>query len=242
MAHGTADWWGSEPTSTVHQIQDVGELAVRLGSPVTFDRRGNVMFQTSFESGLTGMWTLVGGTGADVQLSISTAWQGAYSVKVIKGSDGALSAEIGKEVRPLVASKVGLEFSWVSQFNDQQPQAWLKYYDGTNLYTFRVRYDEATNVLQYLDSSSVWQNIATGIDLPASLWSFSTIKLVVDLDAKEYLRVILNETEHDISGITAPSAASGLAPSLKCLAHNTGAGADNHYIYVDNFIITQNEP
>ncbi|GAI06639.1 unnamed protein product, partial [marine sediment metagenome] len=44
MIHGHADYGAGAPGKTIYSMLDVGELAARLGSPVTSDRAGNVMW------------------------------------------------------------------------------------------------------------------------------------------------------------------------------------------------------
>jgi len=82
VAHGAPDWWGTEQTSTVHLVQDVGELAARLGSIVTFDRRGNVIWLTSFEDGLQGTSFGVDHVDSKGTLSTNRALGGAYSIRL----------------------------------------------------------------------------------------------------------------------------------------------------------------
>ena len=65
MGHGYPDYGTQGPVSTVHSIQDLGELAVRLGSIVTFDRRGNVLWLDGFDSGI-GAWS----KGGNVNYSV----------------------------------------------------------------------------------------------------------------------------------------------------------------------------
>jgi len=55
VAHGTPDWGVTAGARTVYQMTDLGELAVRLGSIVTHDRRGDVIFLEDFEEGM-GRW------------------------------------------------------------------------------------------------------------------------------------------------------------------------------------------
>ena len=67
MAHGHPDYGGAAPLATVYTLQDLAELAARLGSIDVFDRRGNVLLLDDFESGIK-KW-LFGGTG-----SYSAGW------------------------------------------------------------------------------------------------------------------------------------------------------------------------
>jgi hypothetical protein len=242
MPHGYPPWSGISKQTVFSLPIDMGELAVRLGSPVAFDRRGDVIWYTDFEHGRRAMGTEVSGTGADVSISAITAFTGAYSVKLTNGSDNSRFASIRKELYPTTVSKVGFEFSWASVYNDQYVEAWVEYLDGATIYRFIIRYDEALDVLQYRDSAGDLQNIATDLKMAVSSTVFHTLKLVIDLDTLEYVRVLVDGTTYLLTGYKGTQAAWITDPMIKCCVYNNGEAGENHYIWVDNVIITQNEP
>ena len=86
MAHGTPDWGVTAGAVTTYQVTDLGELAVRLGSPISHDRRGDVIWWDDFECTLNKWQTVANGAGSSVALSDARARNGRYSALLISGS------------------------------------------------------------------------------------------------------------------------------------------------------------
>ena len=61
------------------------ELAARLGSPDTFDRRGDVLWMDDFESGLKWRTSLLG-TGSLIDLTATMAASGGKCCRLVTGS------------------------------------------------------------------------------------------------------------------------------------------------------------
>lgn len=242
MGHGTPDWWGSEPSETIYGVQDVGELAARLGSIDTHDRLGNVVWLSGFEDGIVGFTTATSGTSAAVELSTATARSGAYSCKLTAGSTVSKLAGIVKNIPYPVLSKFGGEvaFTWSISIDFLLLDIWL--YDGTNYTVFEIKFDETLGKIYYYNAAGGYTEI---VALPA--WATNTklfhiAKLVVDLDARKYVRLIVDGNLYSLAGISAYTTASAVEPYLIFAIYNVGPGATNPALYVDNMIITQNEP
>jgi hypothetical protein len=92
-------------------------------------------------------------------------------------------------------------------------------------------------------STTIWPNHTGGsISLTADL--FFTVKMVIDLAAKNYHRVSINGVPIDVSGIVAPDISVADTESPHMIAWNvvvseSGSNGDMH---LDNYIITMNEP
>jgi hypothetical protein len=223
-------------------MQDAGELAARLGSIDTFDRRGNVLFLTSFENGIASWKTSVLGTGASIVHSTSRARNGAYSVKMTAGSD-AIQPTLFWVTLPYPAlSKFGVEVSFAlgSDINDIFFEFQL--YDGTNLHDVSLELVVSTSTLYYKDSAGAYQPILTGLGLEANDYLFHTLKLAVDWPNEGYWYVILDSHEAGMSGIAYRKVADAGVSVLVFQIDLYSVATKNGYIYVDDVIITQNEP
>ena len=64
----------------------LAELAARLGSPTTYERRGALIFADIFDSGLSKWNTDTSGAGASVALTALYASVGKYSAMLTAGS------------------------------------------------------------------------------------------------------------------------------------------------------------
>ncbi|GAH57763.1 unnamed protein product, partial [marine sediment metagenome] len=128
--HGKPDW-GMQVKSTVYTLDELSELAVRLGSEVFFDRRGDVLLIDNFENGRTMSFWEKDGAGSEVVITADHARSGGYSTKLVGGSTDDLYADISYRLTYPVVSKFGFEthFSIPTQFDRIEFTVW--YYTGT---------------------------------------------------------------------------------------------------------------
>ena len=95
--------------------------------------------------------------------------------------------------------------------------------------------------LYYQSGAPAWVEIGD-VGCINNRFNFSTMKMVVDIEAGEYVRAICFGKEYDLSGIAIYSAASGIAPHLYCESGIKGTTAGGGTVYIDSMIITENEP
>lgn len=242
MGIGLPDWYNIKKAGAVSALGDLGELAARLGSIVTFDRRGDVVWLDGFEEGIAKWLSYTSGTGASVAASDAKARNGAWSCKLTAGSDALQFAYIERDLAFPVLGKCGLEASFAFDTDLDRVILYMYLYDGTNRHLPAVQYDYQNLKLQYRDSSQAWVDIKTDLELYAGGYPFWTWKLVVDWQEGEYQRLILNETEYDLEGIAYAKQADAVNPKMRVTLENKGYGGANGVVYVDDVIITQNEP
>lgn len=242
MAHGHPDYGGASPLSTVYTLQDLAEHAVRLGSPVSFDRRGNVMWFDDFESGIQ-KWHGGGlGEGWAVAASAAAARNGAFSVKLTTGAVIDYAVELSHRWYFPALSKVGFEASFAIVDTSHTIEFTQYFFDGSHRHYGGLRYLPDDDKLQYYDENGDWQDLATGLDLVEYAEVFHTIKLVMDLSTHKYVRALLNDVEYDLSALNYQLSVADEAPVwYQQVLVATGAN-DNRSIYVDDVILTQNEP
>lgn len=242
MGHGTPDWGVTAGAATVYQLTDLGELAVRLGSIVTHDRRGDVIFLDDFEGGLVAWLRTYGGDGADVQPSIARARSGHYSALLRAGSNvPRLAGLIHRQGFPALGV-FGAEFSWVRETDIETLKMEFNLNTIPHFIRAAMRYEEATNELQYLNSAGGWVAFATGIDPTTRLHTFQTWKLVFDAVSQVYVRAIYNDVTYLLTDIPVQVEPIPLAPHLDYRVELVGRAAQNDEVYVDDVILTQNEP
>lgn len=242
MVHGTPDWGLTAGQATVYQLTDLGELAVRLGSIVSFDRRGDVVWLDDFEDGANKWEVAVAGTGAAVAISTARARNGAQSILLTAGSDGARYAQIGHFQAIPSLSNLGVEFSFAHIAALDNLLLELDVNTGSRLLTPRIRYDEVNSLILYKDAAGVDQELGPSNFFTADWYRFSTIKLVVDLEAEEYVRLIVDLTVFNMAGIPLAAEDNSAAGNASTTIRNTGDAGFNNKVYVDDVILTQNEP
>jgi len=242
MAHGTPDWGLVGPKDIVYGLDDLGEQAARLGSPHLWDRRGDVLYLTTFREGLGMFWPFTSGVGADVRLSTGHSRQGAYSVCLRTGSTLQQYAAIQLALPFQDPSAVGLEFSWGAGGGNTLLRGDISWYDGVNEHYARVRYDYWTNDVSYWTAAGGWAVLEAGVWRHLCARPEHTMKLVVDMSLHQYLRFLLDERAYDLAGIPAQVVALPTAPYWSFMIWHIGFAELNIDAWVDNVIITQNEP
>jgi len=242
MPRDLPDWDALTAQSTVHEVTDIGELAVRLGSIVSHDRRGDVIFIDSFEDGLNS-WS-VGFSGAGGVVDLTTDWKknGLFAVRLIGGSDVLRLANIVNSRAFPVLSRFGLEMSFRIVTTIESLNFFILLYNGTSLITGQIRWRDAEKDLQYLSSSGAFVTFATSVDLTSTQNMVHTAKIVIDVVNENYARFILNEVEYSLEDIGLNIVVdSGDARLTTLVRLNSRAGA-NDEVNLDDAIITQNEP
>lgn len=242
MAHGTPDWGVTAGAVTTYQLTDLAEAVVRLGSIVSFDRRGDVLFLDDFEAGI-GKWVAVTiGSGPTVQLSTLGPRSGLYSVRVLTSAVDGEESGIERGLPLRVLSRAGFEISAVPPAAACYWLLILWVYTGTTLYDARLRFQIPAFTLEYLDENGVFQTAQTGLDVAQGGVHYSTLKLVVDPSTGKYVRAILNGEKIDLSAFTLSSAANSGTPRLFVQAF--WATQENAAVaaLMDDAIVTQNEP
>lgn len=249
MPHGGPDWGTLGPISTIYTIEDMAELAVRLGSIVTFDRRGNVVWLDDFEGGINCWRAGYQGTGAGVASSAESVRNGAFSAKLTPGNAEDDYAWAGHYCPYPVVSKVGFEISFALDDDTPLLDPELKatsfthtLRDGSYYHYAELQYLSADRKLQYRDENLAWQDLATNLLLHTYKTLFHTVKLVIDLSTQKYVRAILDNVEYDMSTLsyyyTSGTSAAYWWQGVRAIARKT----TNPSVYVDDAILTQNEP
>jgi hypothetical protein len=197
------------------------------------------MVAEGFESGITHLNTTTGGTGAAAASDATYFKNGAKSVKLTGGSDGALCAiiELWTPYPPL--SKLGAEVSFAfTVFDDFRLTA--RVHDGTNYHAGNLRYDHTNSRFQYYDGAA-WQTLVTrALRINLGLWH--TMKLVIDPAKNKYVRAILDYEQFDLSDKSLFSAANAESPYFISMATVMSRAGFNDIAYADNMILTRDEP
>jgi len=242
MPHGGPDWGTGGEISTVHTIEDLGELAARLGSINTHDRRGNVIWMDDFESSLN-KWdvSMTAGSaarGAGVSITNEYARNGAFSAKLLTGDVQWDEISIDHIMAYTTISKIGFEFSIRREAGLPPLYIFFGGYDG--LHTFQSALYWKLGDLSYLGADNAYH----ALDL-YHYWVayfFFTIKLVIDLKTAKYVRLIINNVSYDLSARSFYWVDTPHTPALIPMVKILTPGVYNCPAYIDDIIITQNEP
>lgn len=230
------------PGSTRYPLADLGELAARLGSPVTYDRRGEVVWYDIFENSLSPWNTSALGTGAVVEAVTTDTDLEGKAAKLTGGSDGVRTATLTRRFSLTSLQKVGFEVSvYYTTTGFEHILLDVARYDSVNLHWGAIRI-LGTNSQEYLDSDNNYTEFATETVWGSTAPIYHNLKLVVDMDNDEYVRFLYDETEYDLSSIAIRSQASAVEPQHVIQFTVKSADGQNDIVQVGRAIVTGNEP
>lgn len=234
----------TDPEDAAGQSHRLGaaELAVRLGSPHSYDRRGDVLWYDSFDGNIN-KWDVTEVYQADKgSISFDTARSGICCAKLhTSDAAGAKVSLIRALPYPLV-SRVGFEVSFATPDDNHLLFLMIYIYGAESYHRAGLMYDPANTAIKYWHDSAGWiqRGGARKIFYGKNAWN--TMKLVVDLAASEYERLLLNDTDLSMDSYAMQEDFVVESPRLQLELWSiyvpTGA-ADTYY---DDAIITQNEP
>lgn len=242
MSHGTPDWAEMAPRSTVYGGIALDELAARLGSIVTFDRRGDVVFASSFEEGLAPFYFSPPGLGGSVSWTAEHSRNGGFAAKIVTTNRTTLSMSLVRVQALPVLGNIGEEFSFTVDDDIGRVELRLELDDSVNAAEGRIRYLPPTGALEYWTSLGAWEEKVSGLALNPAPSHFHTMKLVVDFVNKVYKRAILNSVGYSLANIPLEEPDTAATAYLAAGLWTYPAIDDNITIYADDVIITQNEP
>lgn len=233
---------GQVPIGPVYTSTDVAELAARLGSIDTFDRRGNVIFADDFESGIS-KWTQdIVTPGGSIEWSAERARSGAFSAKLVTAAGDGSQVGMWAAMPYPVLGRLGFEFSFMlADYKIDVVDIDTSFYDGTYRHRSIITWDSYTNKFRYFDGVE-YHNLEPAIDIPREMILFHTAKMVVDYNQEDYLRFIFDSISFDLSGKSYGKSLSGEAPQLVTGIYILNGSTGATTAYTDDVIVTQNEP
>jgi len=242
MAKGQPDFGQYAPTETIVGLSDMGELAARLKSISTFDRRGNVIFLDDFEDGIVKWGKYSAAGGGSVEWDATRARNGGFCAKLSTGGSTDDDASAFRNLPYPKLSKIGGEVS-VSLGVYLKTILWMLRLDsGTSILEAKVRWTKATKTWACDASGAGWTDLAPITTLETSVVLFHTFKLVCDFPNQRYDKLVVNNTIFDLSALVIPSISPGDAPYLRPRLEITTPSNNAGVVYFDDIIITQNEP
>jgi len=242
MAHGQPDFGAYSAKQTIGSMADNAELAARLGSLVTFDRKGDVLWTDDFEDNAA-KWlaAYVGGAGTWALSAVRALMGGSSGVLTTAAAIGA-TAEVIRRVFYPVVSKVGFEIAFNFGAGAYPVEFKMTVDDRVNITEYLIRYNFNTSDLDLVTAGGAVISIDPNLVVHPAGTGFHLIKLTVDIATGHFEKVLIDDMSYDISAYGGQ--VIGLAVSagvyLSALVTSTLAAGVN--MFLDNAIFTQNEP
>jgi len=242
MPHGAPDWSNVVKPTVVHRLDDMAEAVVRLGSIITFDRRGDIVWFDSFEYGHQHYDKWLSGTGAKVEISTETFRNHGYSLKLTAGSDASRAAQIIKNFPIIESGPHGAEFSWYLYSYPWAVDLRIEGRDKNKEFKFEVYYHLGERKLYYIDENNILVVLDDDLSIVLTWSLFHTWKLVWNTKTGYYIRLLFDDRTYDMSDKKGYVTTYIAADYYKVALTQYGQAGVNSISYFDDAIFTINEP
>lgn len=241
MPRGLADDFDVLSLSSWSLVPDSGELACRLFSPLTHDRRGQVVHIDNFTYNLAPYALELIGTGAMISLVDGTARTPPYSAQFQAGADLAMEAALSFNSAPPANFRIGVQCFLAFE---TPPRFWkitiILQYDF--MYTEAVlRWDSAAGKLQIVDETRTFRNIDEYFSLYGGMHMWHHFKLGFDFYNNRYLYALVDGKQYDLTSYRGYQMGLGVSNHLSAEIRHTASGSSDRVSWIDDLIITQAE-
>ncbi len=239
--YGAEDWSKYRPNVPRETLFDLAELAARLGSPVTYDRRGSAMFMDGFEGTLNSVRVTELAGVAIAQLDQTRAFRGHQCVSVFVASNSGSRVLVEKTLPLYAINNIGIEFHWAQGTGLTRFFIFVDYFAGASQWRGEIEIDITNNVINYRESPGVYVELVTASFSDPRPGQWYAAKLVVDTNSQEYVRFIHNNIETSLAGISLSESAFASDPGVTLGVSNTKNDIDDQTFYIDDMILTSDE-
>ena len=240
--HGLPDWGLVGPRQQTYGLDDVGEAVVRLGSPISYDRRGDVICYDDWDNGLNHAFSVTSGLGAAVDLTPDYAMHGPFCLRLTAGSNLLRTSLIQCYVPLRYETVAGFE-AWFTIEPDTESLTCDLVRDVAGArYIAGVRLTIAGGVLAYYDDTGAHVPIVAGLVFDNELYHYHVLKLVVDFTTLEYVRVQFDGATHLLTGVPLFAGGGHMDARLRYGVTLIGDLATNAKSKIGLLVVTQNEP
>lgn len=241
MARGAPDDSNVKVGRDLYRLDDMAELAVRLGSMVNYNRYGSVFMLDGFEEGLNAWNKNTTGANSEVVVSDDTAYNGQVSCKVVSGTGLTPYAGIDKYLPPVSECRIGMQTTFSLNLDVTNILFQVTYGKKPFRHYFRINYNHTTGELESETAPGVWTDFADIGKLYDGSNNWHNLKLIIDLETKEFVRVSVDNEVYDMAGLGHETAAWAQGPFLFPILRVSGDGTTSGIAYFDNVILTYNE-
>ena len=241
MPHGRPDWYNITPMIHIHASEDVNELAARLGAADVWDRRGNVVFIDNFRAGLTKWGSNVLDDNSSVTLEIRMSRLGGFLARLDAAALAADFAEIYQSVPVSLADVCGFEVGPVWANNTPEFTVYVMHDDATDIYDYAIKCEPDLPKLSYLNDAGGWTPISTSNMGDITSTIVHSVKLVIDLATREYVRCLFDGVAYSLVELGAYRSDDGGNIGLGAFMRSGKYSAGASVVDLDYGIFTINE-
>jgi len=241
MARGAPDDSNVKVGKDVFRLDDLAELAVRIGSPVTYNRAGNVLLIDGFESGISAWKKGLFGVGVSIEASNELSYEGGTACRMESGTGATPLAQINRFIPVHSPCRMGFQVFFAPDDDLYSFRIAMLYGLAPNTHNFTINYRHTTGELHYYTAGPAFLPLASpGIQYHDSN-NWHNMKLVVDTETGEYVRLYFDDVAYDMAGLLPYTQVRVDGPMQYVSIHSWGTAIQSGNTFVDSVIVTYNE-
>jgi len=239
--HGARDYSNLTGIGNLYQLYDLAELAVRLGSLIDYDRRGQLVWVYSFDDGLSPVIEWSNGSGSVLLLATGVGHRGAFRAQLTAGPDVGRYAGFYKIV-PTSNDKVMSVFCWFHTWAAKD-EFYLNLYHYTGYLQFLtyLMFDFVHNTVKVRTVEDNHLDLNYPISDIASASYFAYAKVVCDLNTHQLVRAQINNDGFNLAGKSMPYTSDTLFKGVMLRCSLVNREADSNTAVVDTVGIMTND-
>lgn len=220
----------------------IGDGAARLGSIKTYDMRGRAIFLDDFEAAVLHWETTNLGAGGSQALDTTHVRNGNQSVKLVTNTGIAPASAISRKFPLPKRERIGIETSLTLENQADNFRIGIDLYDGTDHSLAMLQFRTGWQRIEYWSAARTWVNTGLVWCSDYDPFLFNTIKLVLNYKTNEYVRIMYDYQEIDMTGIPLEVGGGPVIPHMELRYDAVGDTSNNRTAYVDDVILTTMEP
>lgn len=236
------DWHPTLPDSRNYPMKDQGELAARLGSLVSYDRRGDYLWGDDWRAGFAAWIQNSSSDNGDFEVVASEVEVGGFAGQVTASTTSPYLSQIQRRYGHPAEAKYGFALLFRPGKAFAQLQLAPNYSTPDANYAFAVRYNYSAEAIQVEDKSLSWTTVLSDVPIRVSQAPFYHFKVVVDLENLRYHRLVWGWQEVDLTSYTPPEGAATDDTHLLTAINLYGTGDTFELVVYDRVIVTVYEP
>ena len=198
MSHGAKDYSNIANVGNLYRLDDLAELAVRLGSPIAYDRRGQLQWVYSFDDGLTPVLPVLSGANSKLTLSTGMYVHGIFSCTMWPGNVAGNYAGFAYSVPPS-NDKIMSAFAHFRVVGAAAHYYHhLIHYTSTGYYYAHMYFDFANDTVFVSTLEDGYYDLQYSIADIASASYLAFVKIVCDLNTHKIVRAQINGDGFDL--------------------------------------------
>lgn len=219
-----------------------GDIAARIGSIKTYDMRGRVWWMDDFEAAALHWQPINIGVGGAQRLVSDYVRNGEQALG-LQANTGAIRRSTAYRIFNLPRkSPIGFEIHFAQEANFGLFEIKIELDDAVTRTETNLQIDSATELLTYTDELNAQIDTGLNTGLLNNLVHFHAIKVAFDYQTDEYLRILYDDQELDMTGIPMWTPATTGGRWLYVQIEAIGDNVNNARMCFDDVIITVMEP